>query len=297
MATPQEPAAKPRIVRCPACGGDSVYAPSNPLPPVLQRSAARASTWAPGPARTSACRPKRRRTTPDDEPFRRRRSCSQRVGARPRSRAPAANQPQHRHGARQHRLHLHRQLLPAQRLALVHVQLARATRRPCRSAAAPARADSRTRSTCQGWTAPIVMPISSCSSRRSACFHRFARLDLAARELPVAFVDLARRARGRAGRRRRARISTPTATSISLRSGPPSRGRSPSATSGAVASCRVPARVVARELVGHAAAARAALQRPDQRLGPRRLDRLRAARRSDDSHCAAIARYSSWLNG
>ena len=25
--------AKPRIVRCPHCGGDSVYAPSNPYPP------------------------------------------------------------------------------------------------------------------------------------------------------------------------------------------------------------------------------------------------------------------------
>ena len=26
-------AEKPRIVRCPACGGDSVYAPSNPFRP------------------------------------------------------------------------------------------------------------------------------------------------------------------------------------------------------------------------------------------------------------------------
>jgi endogenous inhibitor of DNA gyrase (YacG/DUF329 family) len=26
-------AAKPRLVRCPACGGDSVYAPSNPFRP------------------------------------------------------------------------------------------------------------------------------------------------------------------------------------------------------------------------------------------------------------------------
>ena len=25
----QDPSAKPRMVRCPACGGDSVYAPSN----------------------------------------------------------------------------------------------------------------------------------------------------------------------------------------------------------------------------------------------------------------------------
>ena len=33
MAQPQEPAIKPRVVRCPACGGDSVYAPSNPYRP------------------------------------------------------------------------------------------------------------------------------------------------------------------------------------------------------------------------------------------------------------------------
>ena len=34
MATRKEPqAAKPRIVRCPACGGDSIYAPSNPFRP------------------------------------------------------------------------------------------------------------------------------------------------------------------------------------------------------------------------------------------------------------------------
>jgi uncharacterized protein len=34
MAQPDEPAnVKPRLVRCPACGGDSVYAPSNPYRP------------------------------------------------------------------------------------------------------------------------------------------------------------------------------------------------------------------------------------------------------------------------
>ena len=32
MAMPQ-PAIKPRVVRCPACGGDSVYAPTNPYRP------------------------------------------------------------------------------------------------------------------------------------------------------------------------------------------------------------------------------------------------------------------------
>jgi uncharacterized protein len=29
----QEPTRKPKIVRCPTCGGDSVYAPSNPYRP------------------------------------------------------------------------------------------------------------------------------------------------------------------------------------------------------------------------------------------------------------------------
>jgi uncharacterized protein len=34
MGEPRPPAAaKPRVVRCPACGGDSIYAPSNPFRP------------------------------------------------------------------------------------------------------------------------------------------------------------------------------------------------------------------------------------------------------------------------
>jgi uncharacterized protein len=34
MAKPDQPSdAKPRLVRCPACGGDSVYAPTNPYRP------------------------------------------------------------------------------------------------------------------------------------------------------------------------------------------------------------------------------------------------------------------------
>ncbi|HXE51060.1 MAG TPA: DNA gyrase inhibitor YacG [Ramlibacter sp.] len=34
MAKPDPPsAAKPRLVRCPACGGESVYAPTNPYRP------------------------------------------------------------------------------------------------------------------------------------------------------------------------------------------------------------------------------------------------------------------------
>jgi endogenous inhibitor of DNA gyrase (YacG/DUF329 family) len=34
MGQPDTPAsAKPRVVRCPACGGDSIYAPSNPYRP------------------------------------------------------------------------------------------------------------------------------------------------------------------------------------------------------------------------------------------------------------------------
>lgn len=31
--TPSSPPAKPRHVRCPACGGDSLYAPENPYRP------------------------------------------------------------------------------------------------------------------------------------------------------------------------------------------------------------------------------------------------------------------------
>jgi len=33
MANEPTPSVKPRIVRCPACGGDSVYGPSNPHRP------------------------------------------------------------------------------------------------------------------------------------------------------------------------------------------------------------------------------------------------------------------------
>ena len=34
MAKPDQPSdAKPRLVRCPACGGESVYAPTNPYRP------------------------------------------------------------------------------------------------------------------------------------------------------------------------------------------------------------------------------------------------------------------------
>ena len=33
MASRADKPAKPRIVRCPACGGDSVYAPTNPFRP------------------------------------------------------------------------------------------------------------------------------------------------------------------------------------------------------------------------------------------------------------------------
>lgn len=34
MAASRDPGAvKPRLVRCPACGGDSIYAPSNPYRP------------------------------------------------------------------------------------------------------------------------------------------------------------------------------------------------------------------------------------------------------------------------
>ena len=33
MASRAAPTAKPRLVRCPACGGDSVYGPDNPYRP------------------------------------------------------------------------------------------------------------------------------------------------------------------------------------------------------------------------------------------------------------------------
>jgi endogenous inhibitor of DNA gyrase (YacG/DUF329 family) len=33
MGEPRPPAAAPRLVRCPACGGDSVYAAANPFRP------------------------------------------------------------------------------------------------------------------------------------------------------------------------------------------------------------------------------------------------------------------------
>jgi hypothetical protein len=33
MASRADKPAKPRIVRCPACGGDSIYAPGNPFRP------------------------------------------------------------------------------------------------------------------------------------------------------------------------------------------------------------------------------------------------------------------------
>jgi uncharacterized protein len=33
MVTRADPRAKPRVVRCPTCGGESIYAPSNPFRP------------------------------------------------------------------------------------------------------------------------------------------------------------------------------------------------------------------------------------------------------------------------
>ena len=71
-----------------------------------------------------------------------------------------------------------------------------------------------------GWTAPIVMPISSCSSR-AAPAPRSRRARPCRREFPVARVHLARRARGQQ-EAPSARSARPRATS--LRSGPPSRG-------------------------------------------------------------------------
>ncbi len=178
-----------------------------------------------------------------------------------------------------------RQRLPGHRLAARASRTRRASRTPCRSAGARGRAGSRCSSICHGWTAPIVMPSSSCSSRRSACSTVSPRFELAARELPVAGVDLAvgprgeqeaalaRRSARRPRRRRASRLARPRRSRV------------------------VPPGVVPRELVGDAARARAALERPDQRLLARRRDRARRRRRSRAATAATIARYSSWLNG
>jgi hypothetical protein len=62
MATPRP---KPRIVRCPACGGDSVFAPSNPYRPFCSErcKSIDLGAWASEQFRVPD------ETPPDDQPF------------------------------------------------------------------------------------------------------------------------------------------------------------------------------------------------------------------------------------
>ncbi|MEO7549250.1 MAG: DNA gyrase inhibitor YacG [Ramlibacter sp.] len=63
---PQDPgAAKPRIVACPGCGGDSVFAPTNPLRPFCSQRCKNLDfgAWASESFRVASEAP------PDDQPF------------------------------------------------------------------------------------------------------------------------------------------------------------------------------------------------------------------------------------
>ena len=57
--------AKPRRVRCPACGGDSVYAPDNPFRPFCSERCKNLDlgAWASESFRVEGAAP------PDDQPF------------------------------------------------------------------------------------------------------------------------------------------------------------------------------------------------------------------------------------
>jgi len=59
------PAAQPRVVRCPACGGDSIYAPSNPYRPFCSERCKNLDlgAWASENFRVPDESP------PDDQPF------------------------------------------------------------------------------------------------------------------------------------------------------------------------------------------------------------------------------------
>ena len=61
----QDPAVKPRIVRCPACGGDSLYAPTNPFRPFCSQRCKNMDfgAWASENFRVPG------ETPPDDVPF------------------------------------------------------------------------------------------------------------------------------------------------------------------------------------------------------------------------------------
>jgi endogenous inhibitor of DNA gyrase (YacG/DUF329 family) len=66
MATGADPrASRPRVVRCPACGGDSIYAPSNPFRPFCSERCKNMDlgAWASESFRVPD------ETPPDDVPF------------------------------------------------------------------------------------------------------------------------------------------------------------------------------------------------------------------------------------
>ena len=65
MATRADKPPKPRIVRCPACGGDSVYAPTNPFRPFCSERCRNLDfgAWASESFRVPD------QTPPDDLPF------------------------------------------------------------------------------------------------------------------------------------------------------------------------------------------------------------------------------------
>ena len=64
-STPAPDTGKPRLVRCPACGGDSVYAPANPFRPFCSERCKNLDlgAWASENFRVPG------ETPPDDQPF------------------------------------------------------------------------------------------------------------------------------------------------------------------------------------------------------------------------------------
>ncbi len=65
MSENNPPGAKPRIVRCPGCGGDSLYAPTNPFRPFCSERCKNMDfgAWASENFRMPSEAP------PDDQPF------------------------------------------------------------------------------------------------------------------------------------------------------------------------------------------------------------------------------------
>lgn len=65
MSEDLPPDVKPRIVRCPACGGDSIYAPANPFRPFCSERCKNMDfgAWASENFRLPSEAP------PDDQPF------------------------------------------------------------------------------------------------------------------------------------------------------------------------------------------------------------------------------------